>query len=357
MRRSLSLLVLTTVFGALAVGRGAAQQVEADPNKDYPVIPQAGEWMVLVSYYTGPEAESLARQMAYKIRAEHKLPAYIFVYIDQERKRQKEELDRANKMALELMRESGEDPEHIRFKTIRVEAQYGVLIGGWANVETANVAVKAIRGIKDPPKLVSVTGREPYDSVTQAVLDKKGKPVLDANGHPQYERHWVNPFTTAIVTRNPSLPPQRATQKADPVLKQFNAGEEYSLLKCPKPYTMVVKEYSGASEIQDVRDKKDDGFLSAIGLGGNHPGDALDAAALQAHYLAKTLTELKFEAYVLHTRTNSAVTVGGFDSLNDPRMQRVAQDLAQLRESMIRKSNTDPLQLYPRPLAIEIPRP
>ncbi len=353
MRRSLSLLVLM----ALTVGRGTAQQVEADPNKDYPVIAAAGEWMVLVSYYTGPEAESLARQMVYKIRAEHKLPAYVFMYIDQERKREKDRLDNANKMALELMRQSGEEPVNLKLKTIRVEAQYGVLIGGWADVETANVAVRAIRVIKNPPELVSTTGRTTTDTLIQAVVDAKGKPVMDANGQPKFERFRVNPFTTAIVTRNPSLPPQRAAQKADPALKQFNANEEFSLLNNPKPYTMLVKDYSGASAIQDTRDKKDEGFLSAIGLGGAKTGDALDKAALQARETARVLHEMKFEVYVLHTRSSSAVTIGGFDSPNDPRMQRIAQDLALIQAKTIEKTGRDPLQLYPRPPVMEVPRP
>jgi hypothetical protein len=315
--------------------------------------------MVLVSYYTGPEAQVLARQMVYKLRAEHNLPAYVFEYIDQERKREKERLDNANRMARELMRESGSDPTGVRMMTIRVESQYGVMIGGWADVETANVAVKAIRAIPTPPELVSTTGRTTTDTVIQAVLDDKGRPVKDANGETKYIRMRVNPFTTATVTRNPSLPPQHATQKADPILKKFNADEEYSLLNNPKPFTLLVKDYSGASEIQDNRDKKDNGFLSAIGLGGNKPGDALNAAALQARAVAKALRECKFEAYVLHTRTSSAIMIGGFDSPTDPRIQRVMYDLEQLREATIRESKThyDPLQLYPRPPVIEVPRP
>jgi hypothetical protein len=61
------------------------------------------------------------------------------------------------------------------------------------------------------------------------------------------------------------------------------------------------------------------------------------------------LRKLEFDAYVLHTRTNSMVTIGGFDREDDPKMQQVAAHLARL--------NLGPLDLNTKPVPMEIPRP
>ncbi len=112
------------------------------------------------------------------------------------------------------------------------------------------------------------------------------------------------------MTRNPTVQQQQelAVRKADPALKEFNADEEYSLLKCPKPYTLLVKEYMGATTIENSSGKGDGGFLGVFGLGGKKPGEALDAAAKQAHETARALRQLHFDAYVLHTRHRAALS-------------------------------------------------
>jgi len=80
--------------------------------------------------------------------------------------------------------------------------------------------------------------------------------------------------------------------------------------------------------------------------------------ARDAHVLARYLRlKLHFEAYVLHTRTSSIVTIGGFEGPNDPGAERVAQQLAQLRQQVIAEKGSDLLQLYTPPLAMAIPRP
>ena len=61
----------------------------------------------------------------------------------------------------------------------------------------------------------------------------------------------------------------------------------------------------------------------------------MDAAALGAHNLAKVLREAKLEAYVLHTKVYSLVTIGAFDAdanggPGDPNL-RAMQNLIQTR--------------------------
>ena len=95
--------------------------------------------------------------------------------------------------------------------------------------------------------------------------------------------------------------------------------------------------------------------LLASGEAGDLRQD-LDATANQAHELAKVLRDKKidFEAYVLHTRHNSIVTVGSFSGPRDPKMQQTAEKLLQLK--LVSRDPKHPtIQFFAEPM--EIPRP
>ena len=98
-------------------------------------------------------------------------------------------------------------------------------------------------------------------------------------------------------------------------------------------------------------------LLAALGLGGTKDGEALDAAAQQAHELAKFLRQpaLGFTAWVLHTRYSSVVCVGGFDGPGDAECQRLQRQIANLRFQA--KNGVDPIGLMPTPMPVEVPRP
>src|SRR5262249_57037570 len=81
----------------------------------------------------------------------------------------------------------------------------------------------------------------------------------------------------------------------DPLWPKLNAFEEYSLLKNPKSFTLLVKKYSGGGVFQagssDTGMGK--GILNAIGLGSLTGGEQLNAAGAQAHELARLLRDPK----------------------------------------------------------------
>ena len=84
--------------------------------------------------------------------------------------------------------------------------------------------------------------------------------------------------------------------------------------------------------------------------------DTLGASAVNAHNLAEVLKKalphgLGLDAYVLHMRTGSLVTIGGFDRKDDPQMQTVQQVLVN------RLRYDQRVALLPQPFAIEVPRP
>jgi hypothetical protein len=321
---------------------------EADITREYAVTPQAGTWMICAASYTGPNAPTLARQLTEEIRNKHRTPAYIFNLAEDQRRKLQEDYERAWQAV------AGQDVPRPRRRYVRIEEQCAVLIGGpgagWSDIDAASSYLKKVRKW-DLPELRLPNGIPAYDMKLEATRsrDKNGKMEIK-------EQVPVNPFHTSFVARNPTLPPAPKEQaKFDPFWKKLNAHEEYSLLKCPQPWTLAVKEYIGATAVREQTESSS--FLDKIGLGGNKLGEGLSAAGQQAHYLAEFLQKLGFKAYVLHTRTSSIVTVGAFASREDPEMERTQERLA--RFSFKRADTGAPagLDLFPRAMPMEVPHP
>jgi hypothetical protein len=223
-------------------------------------------------------------------------------------------------------------------KFTRVSEQCAVLVGGYKDIEDARKNLEKIKKLP-PPDLKLEQGKETSDVINIYVptADKKGAEI---------RRERVNPFTRAFVVRNPLIPNQTiANNKPDPVLKTLNADEKYSLLKNSKSVTLVVKEYNGSAILQSTK-AVTTSFMDK--LFGSRQGDMLGAAALQAHETARVLRKLEFDAYVLHTRTSSIVTVGGFDSRDDPNLAKIQKAITTLKITA--------LDLYTNPLPMDVPK-
>ncbi len=338
---------LCLALAAVGSVHAGPPQVETDPNREYPVGPEAGPWMICAAHFNGPTAPQLAHQLVVLIRTRYHMPAYVFNYADEERKKQKALLDEQAPAFINPPAAPGETvvPIPRRNLTIRVEEQCAVLIGGYPDETAAHVALLAVKKL-DPPNLKVPEGAPlPFD----AVVNERG------------ETKYINPFSSqSMVVRNPSIPHENhvVQPKDDPFLKTLNAGEEYSMLRCPGKWTLAVKEYMGASAVEN----KPTGMgplQSFFGSGKVKTGESLALAANNAHELAKTLTQLKFDAYVLHTRTSSVVSIGAFNDPNDPAMQGYRERIAQLRkinaQAQTDPTKKDPLGLFPVLMPVEAP--
>jgi hypothetical protein len=315
---------------------GAGGPASAAPANPFPVTPGAGPWLVCAATYVGPDGAELSHQMALELRNRHGMTAYIYNRGDEERRKQEQEWEEQKK------RYPGAP---VRRRGYRVQDQYAVLVGNnFKDFAAASAFLPKVKNLPMPDlKLVQVL------MLSQETDPKTRKAVV--------KRVPVNPFQNALVVHNPTVPNTLPPKpKWDPFWKKLNAEEEYSLLKNPKAYTLLVKEYSGAQIVQDQ--KASGGFLSALGLGGAKPGEALNAAAAQAHALAEFLAkpQFGFKTWVLHMRYSSAVCVGGFDGPDDPELQRVARRLSTLRFSA-GNTGADPIGLLPNPIPVEVPRP
>jgi hypothetical protein len=328
--RTLSYTLACLVIGVAA--NSAPARTEADPNKEYAITPEAGPWMILVTTYVGSEAPQLAHQMILEIRSRYDLPAYLVNRGAEQRRKQQDELDQVRKQF----------PNYTGpIRHTRVQEQCAVLVGGYKDMDAAHRALREIK--KLPP---------PSSEKLMAVLAQAGPPQKIGDEEKSLlEGTFVNPFPNSFVVRNPSVPQERKTEnKNDPFLKKLNAHEGFSLFRCKKSWTLIVATYQGMHTIQPT------GASSKVtslfdNLWGSNTGELLEASGQNAHNLADALRKLGIEAYVLHTRWGSLVTVGGFDRPDDPRIEQVQRSLAsnvQLGQNV---------QMLAQPVPMEVPRP
>jgi hypothetical protein len=162
--------------------------------------------------------------------------------------------------------------------------------------------------------------------------------------------YQLNTYAQCIATRNPTVRAQKADPNApDPFWKELNDGRPYNLLKCGKPWTLAVRQFQGQGVIQPRSASSK--FLDMIGLG-SKSSDLLDANAKQAEEIAKVLRGMHYDAYVLHTRTGSIVTVGAYDSKDDKGLKQAAKALRSMRFGL----DANAIQLSDQPLPMAVPQ-
>jgi len=310
------------ILGALAfvvmAGPGVAgPRVDADPNKTYPITPDVGPWVISAASYMGPNARQMAHELVYQLRRRDNMPAYFFDYSEEERRKLADYLK-----------------NRTRPGKIRIQDQCGVLIGGYPDPESARKALAVVKKLKMPD------------------LDKKS---LDAMVNPEDGRiYYANPYANAFVTRNPSIAHGQQAEAPDPALKTLNDGEEFSLLKNPHALSLAVKSYYGVTALNSSAASSS--WWSKLALGKNSD-EVLSASGRTAHEMAGVLRRLGFDAWVLHTRKESIISIGGFDDPKDPKIQDTINRLSALRDRNMKEyRGTDPLQLALYPMLMRVPK-
>ena len=380
---------------------GAAPSLSALPinielptalSKDHPwaLKPEHGAYFIMVKSYVRPAKDSKtaeaegdkwvsAREMgealAHDIRETYRVGAYLYEYISEERKAElRAELIAREKARTEYVAQIRALEEKARLQGLDVlkpdnklrmrkhdhRDQIGVLVGGFRSEEDAKKALLTLKKWPAPKNT--------------ALLDKgilHIRKVNDADTRQEFSgADYMNPYETAFVVPNPAS--AKATQPVvhqglDPFVVKLNDGRPYSLLKATKGWTLAVKSFTAPVEMTD----KGPDISLARKFGFNSKGaDVLAAGAEQAEAMAKALRAMKgpkgealnLDAFVLHTRHASLVTVGQFDAPDDPALlsvkrmlagmqAKVSEDQTGLRPVMNAQSLFDTL------LPIPIPRP
>ncbi len=348
--------------------------------EDHPwrITPQTGPWFILVKSYSrpprrdpqdpSPTALELAETLAREIRETHRVQAFLFEYISEERKQQMEAIAQARERArlfaeqLDKLRREAQlqgmeflEPDRkIRVMTVNYNDQIAVLVGPFQSEEDASKALAIVK--KWPAPKGQVRGASLMDWGVVMRPGPDGKPVME-NG-------FLNPYVTAIVVPNPTVrrTPAQPQQGIDPLIVQLNEGRPYNLLRATKPWTLAVKSFHAPVQLilpgnaGLVRKPSS----SASGA------DVLQAAAGQAEALAESLRRLTdaqgrplgLETFVLHTRYGSVVTVGQFDSPYDPELHRVRELLQKLTLKVTHdRGGVQPVAGAPQLLDAIIPMP
>jgi hypothetical protein len=254
-------------------------------------------------------------------------------------------------------------------KTVHIDDQCAVLIGGFADKDAAFSALKKVKSLK-PPEVNLGPNIVPYDLQVRPDpehhgeynYDKKENRLVTAlDHHGDMKLVGLNPFANSVVVPNPTVPVQQDRNLGEFLkeLKNLNEDEEFSLLQNRAPWTLLVQNYTGSMAFVSAT-------TSPIAMMGGHADsgpkqrNVLQASAKQAHEIAGALRQLGLEAYVLHTRESSAVTVGGFSGPNDARMLELADRLAKKKLVIPRNGaevqvDLEPLHLMQPMMAMEVP--
>ena len=296
--------ILLAIAIAVVAGPVSAARIDATENRTYRITKQHGPWMIMVASFSerhqdvrvdGLSPTEAANQMVYALR-KRGIPAYTF---------QMSETDHGN---------LGKDAlgRTMRTKTAVQNNSISVIAGNYPTVDDSTA-----QKTRDFIKRLSLK-----DLNLESWANGGGLVFRQTPGQP-------GPFSGAFLTINPLFNQDEvARTKRDPLILRLNGNSEYSILRNKGKYTLAVATFKGRSDTgigeREYR-KKFDLF---------EPNGTLDDAAERAWKVAKMLREgifsgsqqgQTFEAYVYHDRFQSLVTIGSFDSQQDPRLAQLAQ--------------------------------
>ena len=306
-QKSIQFLLITTLW--LVNFSPAQAAIQNDPKKEYRLTEKHGPWMIMVATFSnvdeakrkteGLTAEEAARKLVHELRSAG-YPAYV--YSQEDKKETIETYDRLGNKDKGVFR-----------------AQFGmvcVLAGNYKKIDDPVAQATLTQMKKFRPKFLA----DP----------KSGAILRDANGGKQ------GPFFGAFLTINPMLNPADVVRhKVDDTTRVLNSGIDYPLVNLKHKYSLKIATFTGKSAIPLGSSRfsgKESNFdkviqeQSSYGLArAGEDATQLTYALRQNNGVARTLGRDRFEAYVYHDRFQSYVSVGGFDSPNDPEIRQLAE--------------------------------
>jgi len=287
--------LIIVVVGLVLVAPGSA--IEAVRGKNYTLTKDHGPWMVMVaSFHNVPKerhtegltAEEAAIELVYELRSSG-IPAYSYS-------------QGAVVQKIDTIDRQGRDDTRV-FAAQR--DMVCVLAGNWKSIDDKE-AQKALTAIKKyRPKFLK---DQQNGAIFRETPGRKG------------------PLGGAFMTINPMLSAEEVAQsKGDADLKRMNVCE-YSLTQSKKKYSLQVATFTGKQSMQLGASQFDQKLQSQASYGLNRAGE-------DAMQLVRVLRSEGIEAYVYHDRYQSIVTIGSFNSPNEPQIIQLAKEYSpQFRE-------------------------
>jgi hypothetical protein len=299
------LFVLAVVTTLILVSSSDAAPIEAVHGKHYKLTKRHGPWMIMVASFNKPpdfeKTEGMspmqaAEELVFELRRKA-IPAYIF-----------EQDEEYGNLTTVDRRAQGEH----KAKTRNWAGGICVLAGNYrtSNDPVGQRTLKFIKGYQ-PQFLRDVDAQAQAGPGQMITRSQSGGVFRTSANRP-------GPLSGAFMTTNPSLTEEDlALRKRDPFILRLNTGSDFSLLQNPAKFTVVVATFQGKSEI--------------FSEGAEHKvqpvSSNLSNAAERAWELCTALRHAKsygydrdYEAWIYHDRYSSIVTVGSFESKEDPRI-------------------------------------
>lgn len=306
MRRTRGSVVLGLAVGAflvLTMARAEAApwdklltfaSVEADPDTAYWLTEEQGPWMVLACSFSGQNARQEAHELVLELRRRYKLPAYLY----------EKNFDLGEETYGRGIDRYGA-PLRMKYQRGSEVTEVAVMVGNFEAVDDRE-SQRTLEQIKHTfPQCLELDPSHPTNRNFAAwrLLARFASPEAEKKG----------PMAKAFITTNPLLPKDYFAPKGiDKLVLAMNEGNKYSLLDCPGKFTVQVAHFTGGVLI-----KQD--LIRAENEGRGRMKSKLDEAGEKAEKLVEALRMKGYEAYVLHDRYASIVTVGSFDSVGTPR--------------------------------------
>jgi hypothetical protein len=261
------------------------KNVEADPSKEYRLTELNGPAMILVTTFAGANGRREANTLVYELRKNYKYKAYVheqtFVH-----DLKKEEKQPQNPYAKPL-----------KYRKTGSLSAYAVLVGDFQSFDDLDFQ-KTLKEIK---QCVPECMRSNQTNSQDYKIWRSNTAAINGKG----------PLYMAFGVMNPMLPPENQHGNIDKLVEALNADSLYSLLKCPRRYTVRIATFTGKIIIRQDEIKEIEAGKKPFSSGKT---SELEIAGKAATKLCKVLREQGVEAYEFHDRFASFVTIGGFDS-------------------------------------------
>ena len=302
-RPLLGAIFLTALFAAYPSCANAAtpmwqklvprKNVPADPQAEYTLAKEHGPWLIMAMYFPGEDGKAKAHELVLDLRQNHGLNAYhwgmSFKHDDENPGAGFD--DYGGKVRR-------------RYRRGNAVTQHAVLIGHFPSLGDPE-AQSLLKKIKTITPIALSTDDDGPTAESLTHIGRFRNYLLKNNG----KGDQAGPMRHAFVTRNPLLPKEYFVPTGiDESVAKWNTGIEYSLLKCPKRYTIKVATFKGRTSLQAAQDETPDTRTRRA-----KKDDPLVLAVKNAHLLTVALREKGWEAYEFHDRYESYVTIGSFD--------------------------------------------
>lgn len=287
------------------------KKVAADPNTTYTLTQQDGPWLIHVTSFAGDAAKKRANELVLELRKDFKLKAFVHqTTIDLS--------ERVEGITWNKKKTGHEATGVLERKKMRnlnggKFEEVSVVVGNFHSVHDPN-AVKTLDRVKKvTPEAYNLADTRRTNQFIGAM-----RQIVNLNNEDKAKQ---GPFRAAFMIPNPTLPEDFFTgDGVDHFILNINKKAKYSLLDCPKPYSVRVATFRGdvSFNLHEIEAKKKEFSLKRV-LGGGVKSK-LAIAAEKASKLTEVLRkQYNVEAYEFHDRHESYVCVGSFDWVGKPR--------------------------------------